>query len=268
MGDIGRTMERIITLTTDFGLKDPYQGAMKGAVLSINPKAKLIDITHLVSPENILEGALILLDAYEFFPEGAIHVGVVDPGVGGARKPVLIETKRHFFIGPDNGLFSLIAEREEVRRVVHLTNQKFFRKDISATFHGRDIFGPVAAHLSLGVDPALFGEEIKSLQSTEMPQPEKESGQIVGEVIYVDSFGNLLTNIKGSDISPSDGNIEVSIKGVTLKGIRNTYSSAEKGAVIALISSSKHLEIAVNSGMASKIIGAEVGERVLVKVSR
>ncbi len=169
-------MQKIMTLTTDFGLKDPYIGAMKGAILSINPSVLITDITHMISPGNVLEGALVLSEAYKFFPKGTIHVGVVDPGVGGRRLPVLIETDRYSFIGPDNGLFSLAVRKEKVRRVVRLSSRGYFLKKVSSTFHGRDIFGPAAAHLSLGVDPGKFGNAIEpgDLKSVECPRPQKK----------------------------------------------------------------------------------------------
>ncbi|MBI5642369.1 MAG: SAM-dependent chlorinase/fluorinase [Deltaproteobacteria bacterium] len=257
-------MDRIITLTTDFGLKDPYQGAMKGAILSINPKASIIDITHLISPGNIMEGAFILLEAYSFFPVNTIHVGVVDPGVGGERKPLLIETEKYVFVGPDNGLFSLIARNERVKRVIHLTESRYFLSEISSTFHGRDIFGPVAAHLSLDVTPPLFGKEIKKANEIDLPHPEKKGGAITGEVVYVDSFGNLITNITGDDILELGRDIEVGINGHGVKGLKRTYSDGPVGEAVSVISSGGLLEIAVNSGAASERLKASVGDKVTV----
>lgn len=257
----------IITLTTDFGLKDPYQGAMKGSILSVNPSASVIDITHLVPPGNIIEGSLVLKDAFSYFPEGTVHVGVVDPGVGGQRRPVLIETERYIFVGPDNGLFSGAVEKEKVLRIIHLTNMAFFRKDRSPTFHGRDIFAPVAAHLSLGADPGEFGEQIERIEELYATPALRVEGLITGSVIFVDSFGNLITNISGDDIrSLDDRAIEVTVRGQHIKGVDKTYGDVRKGLLVALIGSSGRLEIAVNSGSASETIGASVGERVTVRV--
>lgn len=258
-------MAEIITLTTDFGLKDPYQGAMKGAILSINPGACLVDITHLVSPGNILEGAFILFEAYGFFPEGTIHVGVVDPGVGGKRMPLLIQTRRHFFIGPDNGFFSLLAEKEEVIRVINLTKKEFFLKEVSPTFHGRDIFAPVAAHLSLGADPSELGEEVKDYLRIELPRTEREGGVLKGEVIHIDSFGNLITNIRGEELKNYGGPLEVSLRGFNVGGVKKTYCTVEKGSPVALIGSSGFLEVAVNSGSAAGVTGASTGCPVTVE---
>lgn len=259
-------MRRIITLTTDFGLKDPYAGAMKGAILSINPEAVVADITHLVSPGNVIEGALVLNDAYGFFPEGTIHVGVVDPGVGGRRMPVLIETERYAFVGPDNGLFGLVVRKENVRRVVRLSRKEYFLKKVSSTFHGRDIFGPAAAHLSLGVDPGRLGDTIKRnvLKSVPFPRPRKKKGLVTGEVVRVDSFGSLLTNIRKEDIA-GRGTIDANINGVRIRGLRKTYSAVGEGRPLALIGSSGNLEIAVNNGMASEVLKAGVGDKVVLR---
>lgn len=265
-----RMTERIITLTTDFGLKDPYLGAMKGAILSVNPAARIVDITHMITPGDIREGALVLKDSYSYFPPGTIHVGVVDPGVGGARRPLLIETERFLFVGPDNGLFSPALEREKVLRVIQLTDKRFFSKTVSPTFHGRDIFGPVAAHLSLGADPSGFGVSVEGIERIEGlagPEQKREEGSVAGSVIYVDSYGNLITDIEEGDIeSLRSSPVEVVIKGRSLDGIVETYSEVEEEALAALIGSSGRLEVAVNLGSAQKLLGAGVGERVVVRV--
>ncbi len=259
-------MARIITLTTDFGLKDPYQGAMKGAMLSINPEARLIDITHLIEPGNILEGAFVLFESYRFFPEGTIHLGVVDPGVGGGRRPILIETERYLFVGPDNGLFSLIADKEKIRRVIHLTKREFFLSEVSDTFHGRDIFGPVAARLSLGVDPGSFGGEIKGLKAMELPPIEKKDGAVSGTVIYIDSFGNLITNISKEEVAGfGRAVLEAGINGFKIKGLKRTYGDVKAGSPVMLVGSSNFLEIAVSSGSASKELDAKVGDKVTLR---
>jgi S-adenosyl-L-methionine hydrolase (adenosine-forming) len=261
-------MDKIITLTTDFGLKDSYVGAMKGAILSLNPYAMIVDITHLVSPGNIIEGALVLNEAYGFFPKGTIHVGVVDPGVGGRRMPVLIETDRYTFIGPDNGLFSLAIQKEKVRRVINLSRKKYFLKKVSSTFHGRDIFGPAAAHLSLGVDPGKLGDTIKRnvLKNVPFIRPKKKGGLITGEVVRIDSFGSLLTNIRKEDIA-GHSRIEAEINGVRVKGLQKTYSDVGAGRPLALIGSSGNLEIAVNNGIASDVLDASIGDKVVLRFS-
>jgi len=161
----------IITLLTDFGTEDYYVASMKGVILKINPRCTLIDITHHVSPHDIKEGAFLLANAYSFFPKGTIHLSVVDPGVGGPRNPILIVTTNYFFVGPDNGLFLFALKREKVKKVVALTNQKYFLSQMSTTFHGRDLFAPVAAHLSLGVKPEAFGPELDSWTEIDFEKP-------------------------------------------------------------------------------------------------
>lgn len=255
----------IITLTTDFGLKDPYQGAMKGAILSVNPKARIFDITHLVSAGGIIEGALIMSAACRFFPAGTIHVGVVDPGVGGFRRAILVETERYVFVGPDNGLLSLALEGENIKRAIELTDKRYFLSEVSNTFHGRDIFGPVAAHLTLGVSPALFGPPFERPASVSLPQPSVRGGVVNGVVIYADSFGNLITNIKRDLLGRGREDAEVSVKGAVIKGIKKTYSSAPEGALVALFGSSGFLEIAVNNGSAAAKLGAAAQDGVTVR---
>lgn len=260
-------MPGIITLTTDFGLKDPYQAAVKGAILSVNPAVRIVDISHLVRPGNILEGALILRDAAPYFPDKTVHVAVVDPGVGGGRRPVLIETKRYFFIGPDNGLLLPAASSDGIKKVVHLTDSKYFRKDVSPTFHGRDIFGPAAAHISHGADPALFGKIIKKTVTIKMPAVRAGGGAVKGRVVYTDTFGNLITNIGKAALRRHFGGrgVEVSVKGVSIKGLSKTYSDVKKGAVAAVIGSTGFLEIAVNRGSAAADLCALAEESVTVR---
>lgn len=262
-----REMKRIVTLTTDFGLKDPYVGAMKGAMLSVAPGMAIVDITHLIGPGNILEGAFIMLEACRYFPKGTVHVGVVDPGVGSERKPILVETEDYFFVGPDNGLFSLAASSLGMRGAIELTNKKFFLPEVSSTFHGRDIFGPVAASLSLGADPKEFGTELGKICALDIPRPSIDGDGVAGEVIYVDSFGNLITNIRQEDVD-APGSCVVSIKGIALNGVKKTYSMAKESEPLALIGSSGYLEVAVNSGSASGVLKAGVGEKVRVRGNR
>jgi S-adenosylmethionine hydrolase len=198
---------------------------------------------------------------------------VVDPGVGGVRKPILIETENYLFVGPDNGLLTLAAEVDRIKRVINLSNVKYFLREVSSTFHGRDVFGPVAAHLSLRKDPSSFGEALEKYVTLSVPDPSVKDEHISGEVLYVDSFGNLITNIRKydilrffPDIAPSE--IEVCVKGTYIIGIVKTYSLVEPGTVAALVGSSGALEVAVNGGSAAKIIGVGVGEPVTVKGPR
>lgn len=259
-------MERIITLTTDFGLKDPYQGAMKGAILSVNPGARIVDITHLVRPGDVLEGAFVLLGASRYFPEKTIHVAVVDPGVGSDRKPILVETRRFFYIGPDNGLLSPSVREDGILRAFELKNRDFFRDEVASTFHGRDIFGPVAAHLSLGAEPGGMGQALEKILALDLPRTLPEADGLRGEVVYIDTFGNLVTNIRREELSALDGSaFEVTVGNAALTGIRKTYGMVEKGATAALIGSTGYLEVAVNCGSAAEALGARVGDSVSVR---
>lgn len=185
---------KIIALLTDFGYKDNFVGIMKGVILGINPQVNLVDISHGVKPQSIFEAYFLLKNSYKFFPKGTIFVAVVDPGVGSKRKSILIETNDYFFIGPDNGIFSFL-ESHEIKNIVHLTNKEYFLKPVSSTFHGRDIFAPAAGFLSKGVSPEELGTLIKSIKRVEIPKPRIEKDKLVGEIIYIDGFGNLISNI-------------------------------------------------------------------------
>ncbi len=242
---------------------------MKGAILSVNPGASIIDITNGIRPGDITEGALVMADACPFFPEGAIHVGVVDPGVGGGRRALLIETERSFFIGPDNGLLSLAARGGgRLKRVVSLENKKYFLKEISDTFHGRDIFGPAAAHLSLGVEPGAFGPTLENFLKLKLPAPLFKGGVLVGEVIHVDGFGNLITNIKREDILDNlgPGAVLVRIKGAGIKGILKTYSDISDGGPGVVIGGSGRMEVAAKGAPATGLLSCGVGEKVSVSL--
>lgn len=259
----------IITLTTDFGQRDPYVAIMKGVILSINPSARIVDITHGISPGSIQEGSTIIKEAYRYFPPGTIHVGVVDPGVGGKRRPIAVVSEGHFFVGPDNGLFWPIIEAHPRTEVIHLTEKSYWMAAISSTFHGRDIFAPVAAHLSREIDPYLLGENIDNPITLIHPFVRREHDLLVGEVIRVDHFGNLITNITVEELREflsSEGPI-VTIGDLALKGIRTAYSDVSSGEPLALIGSSNLLEIAVNRGSAVEKLGDEcgIGAKVIVR---
>ncbi len=243
-------MKRIITFTTDFGIKDHYAGAMKGVVLGINPDAVITDITHEVAKFNVIEAAFKLDNVYPYFPEGTIHAVVVDPGVGGARKAVAVESGGHFFVGPDNGAFSLVLGRGEDCRVVEITNRKYMLKDVSGTFHGRDIFAPAAAHLSLGVDLRELGDPVSSPVLIEIPSPRVNGDEITGEVLYEDSFGNLVTNISSEVVKPGS---RIYVDRFSIDRVSNSYGEAGEGELLAVAGSSGLLEISVNRGSASKL---------------
>ena len=259
----------IITLTTDFGERDPYVGMMKGVILSINPNARIADITHGISAGSILEGSTIIKEAYRYFPSGTVHVGVIDPGVGGERRPIAVASKGHFFVGPDNGLFWQVIAAHQGTEVIHLTEKRYWMDAVSSTFHGRDIFAPVAAHLSRGIDPYLMGAKIDDPVSLAYPLVRREQDLLVGEVIRADHFGNLVTNIAAGDLAEflSSKGLSVAIGGLVLKGIHTTYGDVAEGEPLALIGSSNVLEIAVNRGSAREKLGdgCKTGAKVAVR---
>ena len=260
----------IITLLTDFGTKDYYVASLKGAILSINPRSSLVDITHQVSPHDIEEGAFILANAYSSFPKGTIHLSVIDPGVGSARKPILLVTSNYFFVGPDNGLFTLAVRKEKVKKAVALTNPRFFLSKVSTTFHGRDLFAPVAAHLSLGVRPRAFGSIIESWEELNFRKPESKGEELIGEVLHIDTFGNLITNIdEGEFLSFTKGDaFVVKVGKRRIQGLKKGYREGKKGEPIVLLGSAGFLEISVREENAQKLLKIKRGDRVTVQIGR
>ena len=255
----------IIALLTDFGTQDGFVGTMKGVILGINPSVSIVDLSHEVQPQDILMGALILRSAIAFFPPGTIHVAVVDPGVGSARRAIMIETVTALLVGPDNGLLSVAAPPESVQRIIHLTNSRYFLPRVSQTFHGRDIFAPVAAHLSLGVPPEDFGPPVAHIERLALPVVEHASHKLTGSVIALDRFGNIVTNITAADLLPfPTESLSVSIGPVQIHGLASTYTSVPVGAVTALLNSWGMLEIAVRNGSAAQQLGIQRGNAVVV----
>ena len=259
----------IVTLTTDFGEGSPYVAEMKGALLSINCDLKIVDATHSISPQNVLEGALVFRQFYNAFPKGTVHVGVVDPGVGTDRRLLLLRSDEHYFIGPDNGLFSFLLPNADV---FELDNAKYWRKPVSATFHGRDIMGPVAAHLCAGVEIDCLASPFPSKPETlSVPASKCSQRSIEGEVMLVDSFGNLITNIADRDLLENFDPGEAMIPSVLIEiagrvlPFASTYTKSEEGDVVALVGSSGWLEVAVSCGNASECLGVGLGEVVRVR---
>lgn len=259
---------RIITLLTDFGTKDHYVASMKGTILGINPRSNIVDISHQISPQDIQEGAFLLASAFSSFPRGTIHLSVVDPGVGGPRRPILIVTSRYYFIGPDNGIFTLVLQREKVKQVVALTNRKYFLSRVSSTFHGRDVFAPVAAHLSLGIGPKSFGDEIDSWESLRIKTPERTGTELLGEVLYVDAFGNLISNIDKKTFLDFTRSHDFVIKtgGQSIHGLKRGYWEGKQGKVIAVIGSSGSLEVSIRERNAQKLLHMKRGDRIKVQI--
>jgi S-adenosylmethionine hydrolase len=258
--------KRVITLLTDFGTKDHYVASMKGVILNINPQCLLIDITHQVNPHDIEEAAFTLANTFGYFPKGTIHLSVVDPGVGGIRKPVLLVTQNYFFVGPDNGLFTLVAQREKVKQVVVLTKKKYFFSKVSNTFHGRDIFAPVAGHLSLGINPNVFGYEIDSVKKLRFQKPVVKEGKLVGEILHIDTFGNVVSNIDEGKLFRFIRSRPFAIRAgrKSIRGLKKGYWEGKKGEPIALLGSGGFLEISVREGNAQKTLKVKKGDPIQI----
>ncbi len=256
-------MRKIITLTTDFGLQDYYVSAMKGVILQEAPDARLVDISHEIPPQDIMAGSWVLKNSAMLFPSGTVHLVVVDPGVGTRRKPVALKIRDQFFVGPDNGIFSLLT-RDEDFRAVHLTQQSFWRKDPSGTFHGRDIFAPVAARLCEGADFESLGEPVDELETYRWAVPIADKDGIQGWVIHIDTFGNLITNISASLIEEVIDNDEVKlyVGNTILDEILHTFGSVPDGEPVAYIGSSGMLEVAINKGNAEEMLGVQKGAQI------
>ena len=262
---------KIITLLTDFGNADYFVGALKGAILSVNPTASIVDITHAIPAYDVEAAAFTLLAAYSAFPEGTIHVAVVDPGVGSARQGILINTQGHYFIGPDNGTFSYVCDRADAATVeiFHLNNVRYFREPVSPTFHGRDVFAPVAAAVSSGLPPDKLGTRIQDVVRLPSITPDaSRDGKIKGRIIHIDRFGNCVTNITPAELTASmiaDGAL-VRIKGKTVKSFRNYFAedSGKGDKLFATWGSAGFLEIAVANDSAAKLLKAKRGDVVMV----
>jgi len=255
----------IITLITDFGLKDPYPAEMKAAILSICPNAIIVDITHEIAKFNIRMGAHVLASAVPYFPKDSVHVAVVDPGVGTRRRSIIVQTRQSFFVGPDNGILVLAAEKQGIVRVHELTNPRLMLPKVSNTFHGRDIFAPAAAHLLKGVKPAEFGPEIREAAKPEFTNVTRRNGTLVGEVLRVDGFGNIITNINEKEVAQSNvkSKISVELPGYKLKlKVCNAYGEAEPQEPLVLIGSHGFLEISINQGNAAENFGTKPGDTI------
>jgi len=291
---------RVITLLTDFGNQDAYVGIMKGVIAGINPFANIIDICHSVPPQDIFSGAYLLYSSYKYFPKKTIHVAVVDPGVGSRRDIVCVETKDYFFLVPDNGILSFIIQDEKPKSIFRITNNKYFLPSPSNTFHGRDVFAPVAAHLSLGVKPQKMGIKINQLEQLDIPKPvHKKTGQVEGQIIHIDRFGNLISNITKEHLMqhdhsqslfktqmkeitlpislPSQGGDEGGVK-INLKclettigkkkilGLSKTYTDVKPGEPLVLFGSAGFLEVSINQGNAQKYFRVDRGNKIRVEM--
>jgi S-adenosyl-L-methionine hydrolase (adenosine-forming) len=258
-----------ITIMTDFGLTDGFVGAMKGVIYSINPKAIITDITHDINPYNMLGASFIFNSAYKYFPKGTVHLVVVDPGVGSERRALAIETEDYFFVTPDNGVLSSAIENEKVIKIIELSEPKYFRSEVSNTFHGRDIFAPISANLSLGVDIDFFGNRLNDIVRIFSPEPQIAEDKMIGEIIYIDRFGNLITNISMELIRKlaNDKEIVIKVGNRTIYKISNSYADVPIGKLLAIFNSFEKLEIALNSASASKILSLQKGDPVIIQIS-
>jgi S-adenosylmethionine hydrolase len=259
----------IITLTTDFGSNDHFIGAMKGVILSIVPEAQIVDICHSVQAFDVLDGALTISQAYSYFPTRTVHVVVVDPGVGTARRPIVASCDKYHFVAPDNGVLSLVYAREERMHVRHITSEHYFLQPVSNTFHARDIFSPVAAYLAKEVDSLKFGDEVEDYVRFSAPRPKAvDENRLRGVVLKVDRFGNLVTNITPQDAPKVFGAAAQAFKIVVgsreITEIHSAYAEGAPGEVIGILGSMGFLEIAANRGVAAQLTGAGKGSDVTI----
>lgn len=257
---------RVITLTTDFGTRDWFVGTMKGVVLQINPRTAIVDLTHEIPQGDVRAGAFALMVGCRYFSKGTVHVVVVDPGVGGPRRTIAAQTADYIFVGPDNGVLSWALARERIKTVRQLEELKYFLQPVSRTFHGRDIFAPVAAYLSRGLPIQRLGREVKDWIRLPRPQPAKSRGALRGEVIYIDRFGNAITNIP-SEPGFTERSVACEVVGRRKArcALAEFYGAVPANRAVAIIGSSGFLEIAVNSGSAARKFGLRIGNKVIVR---
>jgi hypothetical protein len=266
-----------ITLTTDFGLSDGYVAAMKGVISSINPEATIVDICHTIQPQNIREAAFVFSTAYSFFPLYTIHLVVVDPGVGTNRRAIILKTPRAYFVGPDNGVFSYVIDAFSAQpvpdtrlvkpgaemQVYAITKSGYWRRPVSNTFHGRDIFAPVAARLSLGLMASDLGDRIDTVTAFQIPHPEQEENLIQGNILHIDNFGNIITDLRESTLSTLGQSVTITVGDYQIEGLVQAY--ADKEGPMALFGSSGYLEISLPDANAGAFLKAKVGDKVIVK---
>jgi S-adenosylmethionine hydrolase len=257
----------ILTLTTDFGLKDGFAGVLKGVIWGICPEANIADISHAIAPQNVLEGAFALWRAYAFFPSGTVHIAVVDPGVGTSRRPLALRLGEQFFVGPDNGLFTPVLEEAEKNgwrmEFVHLTDAKYWLPSVSHTFHGRDIFAPAGAHLAKGVPLAQLGLPISDPKRLQMPKPERTKTGWRAHITVIDAFGNLTTDLPAAELVGEES-VLFRLRTSEVRGLSPSYGHRKPGELIALVDSEGFIEIAVVNGSAAHILGAQVGDVIEV----
>ncbi len=256
----------IVTLTTDFGLRDPFVAAMKAVILSIEKRARLVDLSHELPPHRVLPAALFLREACLRFPAGTIHLAVVDPGVGGSRRPLVARAGGQFYVGPDNGIFGLVFRRAPFEGAWQIENPRYRLPEISRTFHGRDLFAPAAAYLARGVPPKAFGPRILDPATLELPRPRVLPDRIAGEVIGIDRFGNCATNVEEDCARQWAGGAPFTVRAASRKipALSESYDSVPAGRLLALFNSSGLLEIACNQASAQEALGLKEGDPVVL----
>lgn len=261
-------MNRLIVLLTDFGMKDGFVATMKAVILALNPRACIIDLTHEIAPQDVNAAAYVLWSSYSYFPTGTIFVGVVDPGVGTARRILCAEGQRHIFLAPDNGILKYLEADGVLRKASEVEEREHSLRSVSQTFHGRDIFAPVAAHLSLGLKPSRLGKRValpKSRSEFTYVAPE-EGRKFFGNVIYIDRFGNLITNLRvRPEMRLSSKGLRVRIKRREIQGLAQCYAEGRASKLLALVNSSDLIELGLKNGSASELLRAKVGEKVSVE---
>ena len=263
---------RVVTLTTDFGLTDAYVAVMKAVILGLAPQVRIVDITHEVRPQNVAGASFLLRAAYPYFPVDAIHLAIVDPGVGTSRRPIAVRAPHGVFVGPDNGIFAgALVDQKAVDvasgelltgSAVELTQSRYWRQPVSQTFHGRDIFAPVAAHLALGVELCSFGPRLDALQPAPPQSPAREQGAVYGSIMHIDRFGNAITNISGDSVPAS---VTIEVGGRTVPGLATDYQHER---LVAIVGSAGLIEIAARNGSAASMLGLRVGDPVMVRTGQ
>lgn len=264
----------IITLLTDFGTEDEYVGLMKGVILTINPRATIVDITHRIGSQDVVQAAFTIYTSYRYFPAGSVHLVVVDPGVGTGRHLLALEMRKHIFIAPDNGTLTLLMDEADITSLIRLTNSDFFLTPVSRTFHGRDIFAPVGAHLSKGVEFSKLGPEMdphEAVRLDDLTARLLENGEIIGKIIAIDHFGNLISNVAMRQLARYGQTgtltrLKIKIGSHIIHGLTETYESGGSNTPLALIGSRGYLEIAVNCGNAARTLKAHRGDTVRVGI--
>lgn len=254
----------IVTMTTDFGIQGHYVGAMKGALLSVNPYVQIVDINHEVTSHDLLHGAFTLQCAYSYYPSQTVHLVVVDPGVGSERRGLILISENYFFVAPDNGVLSLVARQEKIIKSISIESDRYFRRPVSSTFHGRDIFAPVAGWLARGVDADEFGPRVDDIVHLNLPPVRPLEAGLEGEVLHIDKFGNIITNLRPEQMAGAlEGRqVRFVLNGREVKQVVESYAEAGQDEIVALVGSSQYYEIAAREKSAAVLLGAKRGMKV------